>query len=353
MPARPATGWRSGAEPTRSQACGRHLAALHLWQDAYADMTANSPTIPIGRYRLRFEAEESMGFPEYAGSAWRGAFGHALKRAVCVTREPECSACLLYRNCPYPYVFETPPPTGARKMRRYPAAPHPYVLLPDTEGERHLDQGAQTALGLTLVGHANRLLAYFVHAFATAGEQGLGKGRGRLALVRVEQEPLPGGGAWATIMEQGDRLEPLAPLNPEPPCVPASVSVHLLTRLRLQYKERYVAPEDLSFSALFGALLRRLSMLSYFHTDTPLETDFAGLTAKAREIGVIDADVHWSDWTRYSSRQKRTMELGGLLGKFALAGDLTPFWPYLWLGQFVHAGKNASMGLGGYTLHTS
>lgn len=31
--------------------------------------------------------------PAYAGSAWRGAFGHALKRLVCVTREPACPPC--------------------------------------------------------------------------------------------------------------------------------------------------------------------------------------------------------------------------------------------------------------------
>lgn len=42
------------------------------------------PVLPLARYRLTFAR-----LPAYAGSAWRGA-GHALKRLVCVTREPAC-----------------------------------------------------------------------------------------------------------------------------------------------------------------------------------------------------------------------------------------------------------------------
>lgn len=43
------------------------------------------------------------------------------------------------------------------------------------------------------------------------------------------------------------------------------------------------------------------------------------------------------------------MQLGGLLGTVVFESrDLAPFWPYLWLGQWTHAGKNTSMGLGKY-----
>ena len=63
-------------------------------------------TLPltVSRYRLRFIAQEPLRLPAYAGSTWRGAFGHALKRLVCVTREPHCPDCLLYRSCSYPWT---------------------------------------------------------------------------------------------------------------------------------------------------------------------------------------------------------------------------------------------------------
>jgi CRISPR/Cas system endoribonuclease Cas6 (RAMP superfamily) len=43
--------------------------------------------------------------------------------------------------------------------------------------------------------------------------------------------------------------------------------------------------------------------------------------------------------------------MGGLLGRFRLHGpDIAPFWPYLWLGQWTHAGKGATLGLGRYRI---
>lgn len=126
--------------------CARHTLPMTLPSDV--------PHLPIARYRLRFEAHESLRLPEYAGSMWRGAFGHALKRAVCVTREPRCPDCALYRSCAYAYVFETPPPQASAKMRKYPAAPHPYVLLPEPHEVDHVEPGR--SLDLTLVGAGGR-----------------------------------------------------------------------------------------------------------------------------------------------------------------------------------------------------
>jgi hypothetical protein len=64
-------------------------------------------------------------------------------------------------------------------------------------------------------------------------------------------------------------------------------------------------------------------------------------------------DLHWFDWTRYSSRQQQEMTLGGVLGNWTLHGApdvLAEIYPWLWLGQWLHVGKNASMGLGKYHL---
>lgn len=81
--------------------------------------------LPMGQYRARFLVESGLKLPGFLGSTIRGAFGHALKNAVCVTRLERCEPCLLYRTCPYTYIFETPPPPSADKMRLYRAAPPP------------------------------------------------------------------------------------------------------------------------------------------------------------------------------------------------------------------------------------
>jgi CRISPR/Cas system endoribonuclease Cas6 (RAMP superfamily) len=63
--------------------------------------------------------------------------------------------------------------------------------------------------------------------------------------------------------------------------------------------------------------------------------------------------LRWLDWTRYSSRQQQEMTLGGAVGTWrftAPADTLAALWPWLWLGQWLHIGKNATMGMGGYTM---
>jgi hypothetical protein len=47
--------------------------------------------LPIGRFQARFTVASPVRLPPWPGSAWRGAFGHALKRALCVTRAPVCA----------------------------------------------------------------------------------------------------------------------------------------------------------------------------------------------------------------------------------------------------------------------
>jgi hypothetical protein len=214
-----------------------------------------------------------------------------------------------------------------------------------------LAPGEPVTVGLTLFGRANPLLPYLVHALERAGEAGLGRSRGRLALTGVDQID-PRGGPEARIYVAGGRLDPrpVAALGPPPP-PPARAWLELLTPLRLQRDGHYVGPEDLRLADLFASLLRRISMLTYFHTDSPLETDFAGLVAEARDVELDAPRLAWRDWTRYSSRQQTTLEMGGLLGEVEvpIAGR-DRLWPYLWLGQWTHAGKGTSMGLGRYRI---
>ena len=304
-------------------------------------------SLPLAVYRLEFAAQDPIHLPAYAGSAWRGVFGRALKRLVCVTREPACPPCLLYRSCLYPYLFETPPDPAAGKLRKYPAAPHPYVLRPGPGGAH--DAGATVVVDMVLLGHGNRHLPYLLHAFDRAGQRGVGQGDGRLELARVAQQAADG--AWCPIYRPGQALQPSPPAVPEPPPCPARPTLHLLTPLRLTQDQRLVSQDRFRFHHLFSGLLRRISLLTSFHADAPLEADFAGLTRAARAVELAGARLRWHEWVRYSSRQDALLQMGGLVGEIELDGaDLEPFWPYLWLGQWTHAGKGAVMGLGRYRL---
>ena len=79
----------------------------------------------FARFRFCLRALDDISLPAYKGSTFRGAFGVAFKKVVCIHRERVCSTCLLKSKCVYSYIFETPPPPDTSRMRKYPYAPHP------------------------------------------------------------------------------------------------------------------------------------------------------------------------------------------------------------------------------------
>jgi hypothetical protein len=47
-------------------------------------------TLELAKYRLVIRPREPLLLPEYKGSAFRGGFGHALRRIVCPFDEGRC-----------------------------------------------------------------------------------------------------------------------------------------------------------------------------------------------------------------------------------------------------------------------
>lgn len=305
-------------------------------------MPGVSPYLPLGCYRLVFSgATESTVFP---GNAWRGAFGHQLRKLGCLTGAAQCKNCRVLDRCAYAYVFDTPVPPGAAKMRRYTQAPHPYVIR-EERSEPFLH------LYLTLVGHGNAYLPLVILAITQAAMAPRGIAGRRLLLERVEQNTKPGGSSWVQIDATGGVVSALPPeCIPIPELRAGSIQITLHSPLRVKRDGKYVREAGFRFSDLFSNLLRRISMLSYFHTDQPFEPDFRDLTEKAQLVQSV-AGLQWHDQPRYSARQNANMNLGGVTGTLQIpAAGLEPFWPILWLGQFIHAGSAATMGLGHYTV---
>lgn len=306
----------------------------------------DTPLLSVARYRLRFQSAQPLRAHGYRGSAWRGVLGHSLKQLSCVTRERECRTCLLYNSCIYPYIFETPPPEGSEKLSKYTAAPHPFLL--DLEPDRKPGSDSET-VGLTLIGQGIRYLAYLVRALEQAGKRGIRPDNVPLTIVSVEQEDPLGSDTWQRIDDGRGGLAPLSANHAKWPEAPQRARIVFKTPLRLRRENDFITPERLAFADLFSNLLRRCSLLMYFHTDSELETDFAGLVQASKNVAWQERNLRWRDWTRFSGRQKVEMQMGGLVGTVTFAsGEWPDFWPYLWLGQWLHAGKGTSMGLGLY-----
>ncbi len=303
-------------------------------------------SLPLARYRFDFTVASPLFLPAYAGSTLRGAFGGALRAASCMTKQASCEACPLIATCPYAVIFETRPPAEGHALQKFSHVPHPYVIEPPPWGARDYAPGETLSFHLVLAGRALDQLALVIWALVKAFKRGVGKGDGTARLVRVVHC-----GATETIVldgPEGSLLEHDAAVLPAP-TFENVVTLAFDTPLRLQSDGRRASADEFTPRRLLMALVRRIALIREFHGAGPLALDFAALARQAEALGG-NKNLVWRDWTRYSSRQQKKMTLGGVVGEWTLSGDLAPFLPFLHLGQWLHVGKEATFGMGGYRL---
>ncbi|MDO4776203.1 MAG: CRISPR system precrRNA processing endoribonuclease RAMP protein Cas6 [Cardiobacteriaceae bacterium] len=301
--------------------------------------------LPIARYRYTFTITRTLRAPVYAGSALRGAFGHALRRAS-VPRAHKIVPELL-ASSPYAQLFE-PAPRPDIGLANPATIPPPYLIEPVAFGEsRDYLPGSRYQFDMVLLGQARHYLPLISYAWQQAfrGRDGIAHGQGELADIAIERD-----NHWYSIYD-GERVEEHANTIRLPSETPNTLTLHLRTPLRLQQNGTALGTHRIDAQTLLTHMLRRLSLVCQLHFNLTPQADFAALKARAAEVE-SHHDLHWHDWTRYSNRQKQSMQLGGLMGHWHLA-NLTPEHSRaLQIGQWLHLGKNTTFGLGRYTLDT-
>jgi len=301
-------------------------------------------------------ALEPVRLPPYKGSAFRGGFGNAFKRVVCVFRKKDCRDCPIIKECAYAYIFETPAPENSAvfNMNKYETIPHPFIIEPPVEKRQDYEAGSEISFAVVLIGKAVDYLPYFVMAFEYLGELGIGRGRGRYELIRV-------GIDGKQIYEGKSRLlktylykfldVPENIFQAEEPAEDPEreIAVDLVTPVRIKYQREFVSRLD--FHILVTNLLRRLALLNYFHGERRRANwDHKKIIKHAMEVRLEKNEATWVDWERYSNRQKVRMKLGGLAGRIIYKGKLSEFLPLLKAGEVFHVGKGTSFGLGKYRI---
>jgi len=295
--------------------------------------------------RLNFTCQSAVRFNPFSASAWRGCLGHHLKKAVCTVRgQSSCQTCILRHVCVYTQVFDVMSKMGTQKTRLPQAIPVPYVIRP--QHPQKLQKGDACHVHMLLFGHAHKHLPFIIHAL---GHQSLDIGHGQVKLHHVDVEYPTASGQWQACYADGQLMAVQASAGVVPP-VPTTLRIELCSALRLRKENHLLRPESLHFRDFMSFLLRRISLLYAHYSDTSLDIDHKALLAKAEQVEMQQKDLHWHEGERYSSRQKTRMKTGGLLGSFHVSG-IEEFWPYLWYGQWLHVGKNTSMGQGAYVIH--
>ncbi|HSW50563.1 MAG TPA: hypothetical protein VLH09_10330, partial [Bryobacteraceae bacterium] len=148
-------------------------------------------SLPMGQslqllpVRLRFRAEEAVLFPVgRPGNIFRGGFGAALRKLVCVPSCDEPKTCRRRAECPYALIFE-PRDTGSGPSGLA-DRPRPFVFRTHHLDGRTVRPGEAFHVDLHLFDMQEPLLRHSVDSLRLLASEGLGPRRGRAALESVE-----------------------------------------------------------------------------------------------------------------------------------------------------------------------
>lgn len=308
-------------------------------------------SLQLARYRFHWHVSKPLQLPPYASSTLRGVFGRAFRQLACLTRASDCLGCAVLTSCPYPELFEPqriPRPLGCSTGGMPALAP--YAIETPFAETSHYQPGSHYAFDMVLMTPAViRQLPLIVTAWRQAFARGVGPRDGKAELIQVEHlTPVaPTGIVYSSAIPQLQRHK--VDLTVPQFGKAEDVKLHLQTPLRIEQQGKVIKERDMTTSLFLRHLIRRVS----FHVcaqqaDAFLLEDIHQLNALADQVQEGQRQLTWSDWTRYSSRQKQKMTLGGLIGHWRLLQVPAQILPFIYLGQWLHVGKESAFGLGKY-----
>lgn len=245
-------------------------------------------SLPIVRYQFTFTVTEAIQLPEYAGSTLRGAFGRALRKIACMTKQAECKGCPLYRTCPYTNIFETPAPI-AHELQKFSQVPNGYMIEPPEWGEKVYFSGEKLQFSLVLFGRLIEQLPLIAFAFKRAFEYNVGRGKAHLLDISAFNESA---GNFESVLVNGNIIEHHKAVK-FPESFSNNAVIEISTPLRLQENGKPLNEKEMSVERFFISLAKRILLLSEFHFE-PLKFDFELLKNQISQIQ-DKKNLKWKD----------------------------------------------------------
>lgn len=277
--------------------------------------------------RLRFYLKsEGMSFPAFHGAFWHSVIGMGLHR-----RFPKTYECLWEGAGSRLYAIFAPMRLKSRIVEGEILS---FDLTLFGEGTRHAISCMETLHEISLSGLGSKTLS---------GE------RGTARLLSVESVT-PSGVLPVFGAEKGSVSIPSPFFAGEILSLVKGVStrqVNLLCDTPLHLKEENrVCMGSPAFSLIVKRVLGRMNQF----IPMPFTMEKKLLVEKSLEVSGGEHDVRWWDLHRWSSRQEKDLIHGGIVGNLAYQGEMTPFLPWLALGQWLQIGSKTTFGFGVYRL---
>jgi hypothetical protein len=340
-------------------------------------------------FKIRFL--EDTHLPIMKGSTFRGGFGYIFKKLTCPLRKDNCIGCIISNSCPYANVFTNP--SGINKetfISENSYTPHPFVF-DFYENEKlkmtSFKKNETFEFRFLIIGTAIRFLPYFVYSFIELGKKGIGKEyyKYELESVKVKDKEIYNYKTgkilndfekidfYHNILNEEDnylsklkRNSNISLFNPTKISTDENIllenkkdyklSLNFITPVRIKKDRRYT--EFIDFNILITNIIRRLYLLTILFciqndSDKYQVSNLKEYLNSSYQVKNLNNYLSWYDWSRYSTRQKTTMKLGGLVGQISFIGKgefLNNYLKPLFACEYLHVGKGTSFGLGKYEI---
>ncbi|MHB8626479.1 MAG: CRISPR system precrRNA processing endoribonuclease RAMP protein Cas6 [Aggregatilineales bacterium] len=218
------------------------------------------------------------------------------------------------------------------------------------------NRGQTFEFGISLFGTQTKLIPHIIRAVREMGKAGLGQGRGRFTLLRVD-EVNPLANVRRPLMENNRVSRPTLTMT-QVRVHDAGVkrnqdtlTLHFLTPTRLTQQGLVLEQPDL------GVLLRRLleraqALVDYYGPTKPQREEWQRIWEYAGQIGdsaqLVNDQTEWVEIVSHSRQRGRFSPVGGFVGQAIWQGEFQGVIDWLLWGQSLHVGKNTVKGDGWY-----
>lgn len=278
--------------------------------------------------------------PGFWGPTIRGAIGFALKELLCQVRHRNCPACDFRAKCTYPRLFDGDWPAEPGSRRTFTSLP---LWLPVVEGPVASQRsGRELQFALRLFGPSVRYWPYMVEAVRQAFERGIGQDSCQLQLQDISD------GVGGPSLLDGCAVVSVPPSPRE--CCQATTIPEGQTLLRWQFSTPVQLKKDNQQISLFDPLDLILAGRRRWNSIRQLAGDLAPDQREDRiepgEFRIVDQDLRTWGFSRFSGRQKKSMNLFGVFGSFSVIGPWHRAGQWLGAVRQIHLGGKTAFGFG-------
>lgn len=293
---------------------------------------------PFLQLTIHIRFSEDTKLPMHLYSAFRGAFGHALKQVSCLQLNGECHSCRARFECPYSYIFETPVKAEETFYQGQQYSSHPFIIDPP-KWVKTFQQDVEYSFQITLFGKALEHWKNIIKAVLRMGKLGIGEKRVNFEVLSVTSQ---GNEIWH-INSPFHYTLPVENMMKKKD-YKTNITIRFTTPTQIKINSQLI--KNPSFTDLARLIIRRTKALAYYHTDNFVDFDTEELLAVSREIQIKTINTDWIHFDRISNRQKSKMKVKAMIGSIDYEGDVHQFEKLLAFAEIAHIGKKTAFGFG-------